>query len=126
MWDGFDKRKFPRLNLRCEIIIQSESKNLLPVRTSTENVGAGGVAVILDHPLERFSRCRLRLELDPSLPQIEGTGRVVWTIPTGSPDFRKKLYDTGIEFVDLEGKDHELLHQFVQSRVQKGFREIVP
>ena len=34
MWDGFNKRKFPRLNLDCEIVIHLKGQEkAIPVKT---------------------------------------------------------------------------------------------
>ncbi len=128
MWDGFDKRRFPRLNLRCEINIAaaSQQSNASPIKAMTENVGAGGVAVMLSQVLERFTTCKIRLELDPAMPHIEGTGKIVWTIPSTDPNTRRKSYDTGIEFTDISASDHELIRRFIQEKIHKGFRDIVP
>jgi hypothetical protein len=124
MWDGFDKRQFPRLNLRCEISIKTNPASVSPLKAVTENLGIGGVAVILDQSVERFSQCHVRLELSPELAPIEGTGKVVWTIPTADPNTKKKSFDTGIEFVNLPAPDQELIRKFIQEKIRKGFREI--
>ena len=56
LWDGFNKRKFPRLHLTCEVAIQPVGKQKA-FTASTEDVGMGGVSVLLPEPLERFDRC---------------------------------------------------------------------
>jgi c-di-GMP-binding flagellar brake protein YcgR len=123
MWDGFDQRRFPRLQLNCEIIIHPEAEKA-PIATKTENVGAGGVCVVQGESLERFSRCRIRLELDKNLPVIECTGKVVWIIPRREPLSREKQFDTGIEFVDIQPGDRERIRTFIQELLPKGFQEI--
>lgn len=119
MWDGFNKRKFPRLNLRCEISIHPDEKNA-GISTITENVGVGGVCVILDQPLERFGGCRVRLELDDQTPEINCAGKVVWAVPTQDSASSPRRFDIGIEFVGLGTSERELLRKFLQERVQKG------
>ena len=123
MWDGFNKRQFPRLNLNCEIILEPASKKI-SISAITENVGEGGVCVIQSEPLERFSLCRIRLELDKNLPRIECNGKVVWNIPRREPANRGKQFDTGIEFVDIEPKDRDKIRAFIQELLPKGFQEI--
>ncbi|HXV27347.1 MAG TPA: PilZ domain-containing protein [bacterium] len=124
MWDGFDKRKFPRLRLQCEIVIEPPDANTPPIRAVTENVGEGGVCIIQDKPLERFSRCHLRLELDKDLPRIECAGKVVWNIPHREPLGRENKFDTGIEFLEMKPEDREKIRSFIQSILPKGFRQI--
>jgi c-di-GMP-binding flagellar brake protein YcgR len=116
MWDGFDKRKFPRLKLNCQIEIQPQMKKA-PLATLTENVGVGGVCVIQNLPLERFSLCRMRLELQPNLPVIECTGKVVWIIERREPIPTERRFDTGIEFVDISSADRERIRTFIQEQL---------
>lgn len=119
MWDGFDKRKFPRLNLRCEVILRKRAEEDV-IRAQTENVGAGGIALTLERPLERFSVVSLRLELDPNLPWIECDGKVVWSVPSGEAGVRKTRFDTGIEFLSLDPGQQELIRRYVEARVESG------
>lgn len=123
MWDGFNKRKFPRLNLRCEIVIHPNDKTPPLVRL-TENVGSGGVCVMLDKPLERFSHCQVRIELEEKLPPIECRGRIVWNVPVTKPKSKNPNFDTGIEFVDLQPESLGALKKFIRARTQSGFQEI--
>ena len=116
IWDGFNKRKFPRLNLRCELILRNRSEDQV-LKTQTENVGAGGVCVILERPLERFSVLPLRLELDPSLPWIECLAKVVWTVVSRDAVTRTERFDTGIEFIGLQPAEQDLIRRYVEARV---------
>lgn len=118
MWDGFNKRKFPRIKLQCEIAIQSDGPKYA-IHAITENVGIGGVCVILDQPLERFSKCRLRLELK-SKHEIDCAAKVVWMVPTQAAKGSKKRFDTGLEFLGLEPEEGEILKAFLQKSVPKA------
>ena len=117
MWDGFNKRKFPRINLRCELIVGDSPQGQV-LHVQTENVGAGGVCVILDRPLERFSIVSLRLEIDSQLPWIEASGKVVWAISSRAPATNKESFDTGIEFMGLDAGPQDLIRRYVESRVE--------
>lgn len=121
MWDGFNKRKFPRLNLQCEIEIQSEVQSFPVIQTITENVGMGGVCVIVDQSLGRFNRCRLRLELNhqPDKQVVECSGKVVWIIATRDIRSRKIRYDTGIEFMDIESDTRKMLKAYLEEHARK-------
>ena len=118
MWDGFNHRKFPRINLRCEIQIQPDTltKSILTV---TQNVGAGGVRVILDRPLQRFSKCRIRLHLKEKTSPIDCSGKIVWTVPTREMKSTKKKFDTGIEFLDMEPSNSRKIREFLDDFTQK-------
>ncbi len=124
MWDGFNKRKFPRLNLQCEITIEPPEPNMSPIVAITENLGEGGVCVMQDLPLERFSRCHLRLEWDKKQPRIECAGKVVWIIPRRDPSDQKLRYDTGIEFQEMKPEDREKIRAFIQEILPKGFQQL--
>lgn len=118
MWDGFNKRKFPRIDLRCEVILRDRPQGRI-LQGRTENVGAGGICVMLEELLERFSLVTLRLELDPHLPWVESLGKIVWVIPSQEIGSAKKRYDTGIEFVNMDPGHQELIRSYVESRVEK-------
>ncbi len=117
MWDGFNKRKFPRLNLRCELTLR-HPKGAQVHQAQTENLGAGGLCVMLERPLERFSTLSLRLELDRNLPWIECEGKVMWVVPSRAAGSKKENYDTGIEFTGLEPAQEDLIRSYVESRVE--------
>ncbi len=119
MWDGFNKRKFPRVALQCEVTILSDLSGK-PVLTLTENVGVGGVCLILDHPLDRFSKCRIKLELGDSKNTVECDGRVVWAVPTQSGKSGRKQFDTGIEFTGLEPETVNQVRGFLEAEIKKS------
>lgn len=116
MWDGFDKRKFPRMNLHCEIEIRSPEEKSEPIKTVTENVGAGGVAVYVNRSLERFSTCNVRLDFDKQKKDgVQCAGKVVWIVPTRDEHNRRTRYDVGIEFVGMKSEDLERLRAHVEA-----------
>lgn len=114
MWDGFDNRKFPRIHLGCEVVIHPEGKKKA-FKTRTENVGMGGVRVILDEPLERFGRCKVSLELEDSAPPMRCAGRSVWVIPSFDLKTSRKNFDTGIEFMDIDDSSRQRLQIFLKN-----------
>ena len=124
MWDGLNKRKFPRIAVDCEIFIQSEPESL-PITARTENLGVGGVCVILGEPLERFSSCRVKLQVDEKMPAIECVGKIVWIVPIQDSKAKKQKFDVGIEFLNLEMGAFESIRHFVLSEVQKDASKIV-
>lgn len=119
MWDGFNKRKFPRLNLKCELILKNSSSSGQVITVQTENVGAGGVCVLLTKPLERFSVLSLRIELDPHLPWIECQGKVVWSVPSRDNASNRENFDTGVEFMNLGPAQQDLVRQYVGARLKE-------
>lgn len=120
MWDGFDKRKFPRMSLTCEIAILSAEKSE-PIKAVTENVGIGGVCVLLNKSLERFSQCGLLLTFGDgeSKEEIRCNGRVVWIVKTGNARGRNPHYDIGIEFQDMAEESKVLLKRQIEEFSKK-------
>lgn len=124
MWDGFNKRKFPRLALRCEVSILADDQQTKPVLTLTENLGIGGVCIILDKALERFSTCNLRLDLEEGQPPIQCKGKIMWVVPTQASGTAKQ-FDTGIEFTGLDSETQDRVRKFVETQVKKSPQSII-
>jgi hypothetical protein len=119
LWDGFNKRKFPRRHLTCEVAIQPVGKQKA-LTASTEDVGMGGVSVMLLEPLERFDRCKISLELKDGEPPVQCTGRSVWVIPSQDRKSSKKKFDTGFEFLDLDECSRKRLRAFITPTLKKS------
>jgi hypothetical protein len=113
-WSGLDQREFPRVRTRCDILIRGGAGGIL--KASTENLGAGGVCVILGRELEKFSPVHIRLVLEEEGLAIESEGRVVWTVRHREFGSTKVSCDTGIEFVHLKPQDQERLNAYLQRR----------
>lgn len=118
MWDGFNKRKFPRINVRCVIQISAED-HPSPIHTHTENIGLGGVCVVLASPLERFSKCRVHLDLSTK-KKFSCDGKIVWVVPTNAGKDGKKRFDIGVEFSELNLDEQETLRHFLSDAVSRG------
>lgn len=119
MWDGFNKRKFPRIHLTCEVLIQPVGKPKT-FKATTEDIGMGGVSVMIDEPLERFDRCKISIELKDGNPPVQCTGRSVWVIPSQDIKTSKKNFDTGIEFLDIDEFSRKRLNAFLTRPTQKS------
>lgn len=118
MWDGFNKRKFPRLHLGCEVVIHPQD-NPKAYKTTTENVGMGGVCVMLNEPMQRFERCHVSIELRDGEPPLQCSARSVWVIPSGQVRSSQKHFDTGIEFLNISDFSRQRLQAFLTRRPSK-------
>ena len=119
LWDGFNKRKFPRIHLTCEVAIQPQGKPKTLMAT-TEDIGMGGVSVMLEEALERFERCKISIELKDGETPVQCTGRSVWVIPSQDVKSSKKNFDTGIEFLDIDEFSRKRLHSFLTRPTNKS------
>ncbi len=101
LWDGFNKRKYPRIPVTCDVVVEPIGKKQ-SFTVTTEDVGMGGLSVLLPEQLERFDRCKISIELRDGKSPVECIGRSVWIIPSHDPKSARKHYDTGLEFIGLD------------------------
>jgi len=119
MWNGIDRRKFPRANYKCLVTVRKKAQPQT-YTTQTENIGTGGICVILKKRLEIFSKVNLILTLQNGLPPIKCEGVIVWTVRRAELKKAKaELYDTGIEFVDLKEEDSKKVEDIVEDLLKK-------
>jgi hypothetical protein len=107
MWQGVDNRKFPRAVYPCKVVVTKAGMSE-QFSTHTENIGKGGVCVILEKGLEKFCPVTLTIYLADGKPPLEGDGRVVWSVK------HKEAFDTGIEFLSIQGVDAERIEGIVR------------
>ena len=121
MWDGIDRRRFPRAHYKCLIYIKKK-ENSKPISVYTENIGAGGICVLVDENMGLFQGVKLELDLgDKSGERIACTGTVVWVVKQREPGGKtKELYDTGIEFIDIKEADRKLISSVVDGIIGKS------
>ncbi|MDD4293989.1 MAG: PilZ domain-containing protein [Candidatus Omnitrophica bacterium] len=111
-----EKRRFIRANFPCKITINTPKKHL--ITTHTENIGAGGVRVLVEEEMAISSL----VELEVSLPKqaIACKGRVVWNIKKNSSYAEQiSLFDVGVEFFEINQIDKDIVDAFVKSIVVK-------
>ena len=114
MWNGINRRKFPRANYTCLISIKRRL-TAKTISTHTENVGAGGICVLIKEDLGLFQGVDLELFIDEGMPPIRSGGTVVWVVRKSEPKQKGAyLYDTGIEFIDIRPADREKLTETVE------------
>ena len=114
-WNGSNRRKFPRVNYPCLITIRHEQGKLEAILTHTENIGIGGLSVIVNKDLPAFSTVGLEIDLLDSDRHIESEGKIVWSIRRKATEKKKPLfYDVGIEFQTLTSQDHKRLDEVIR------------
>lgn len=115
MWNGINRRKFPRANYKCLISIKKRM-NAKTISTHTENIGAGGICVLIKEDLGLFQGVDLELFLSEKDPAVKCGGTVVWVVKKS--ELKQKgsyLYDTGIEFIDIRPEDREKITDAVDN-----------
>lgn len=123
MWNGINRRKFPRANYQCLIAIKKRLTSKI-ISTQTENIGAGGICVIIKDDLGLFQGVDLELTLDDSKPPIKCGGTIVWVVRKSDPKQKGvHLFDTGIEFIDIRPEDRERITNVVEEILKKSRRK---
>lgn len=113
MWDGINRRKFPRANYKCLITIKRRL-NAKTISTQTENIGAGGICVLVKEDLGLFQGVDLELFLEDKSTPIKCGGTVVWVVRKAGPKKGAFIYDTGVEFIDIRPEDREKISEVVE------------
>ena len=120
-WDGLNRRKFPRVNYPCLVVIRNDSDDKDVILTHTENVGIGGVCVILKKDVKMFSPVELELDLLDLGEHIKCKGKVVWNVQRKLDEKNKPLfYDIGVEFESLTDEENERMEDIVQRLVKNN------
>lgn len=123
MWNGINRRKFPRANYSCLIIIKRRL-TAKTISTQTENIGAGGICVIIKEDLGLFQGVDLELNLEDNRPPVKCGGTVVWVVKKSEPRQKgSSLYDTGLEFIDIRPEDRERLSELVEEILKRQRRK---
>jgi Tfp pilus assembly protein PilZ len=105
-WDGLNRRKFPRVNYPCLIVLGEEGSPDSVLLTHTDNIGVGGICVTLKKELKLFANVVIELDLLDLGNHIKCNGKIAWSVRR-KVDARKKplFYDIGVEFQDLPEKE---------------------
>jgi PilZ domain. len=114
MWNGINRRKFPRANYKCLITIKRRltAKTL---STHTENIGAGGICVLIKEDLGLFQGVDLELFMEDTRPPIKCGGTVVWVVKKSETKQKGSyIYDTGVEFIDVRPDDRDRISGAVE------------
>ncbi len=122
-WEGLNRRKFPRVNFPCLVIVQHNQSTQSTILTHTENIGIGGVCVALKINLKMFAPIHLELDLLDGDSPIKCQGKVVWSIRRKNHEVIKpSFYDVGIEFSDIPLKDKKRIEEALHSVTRKGYK----
>lgn len=115
MWNGIDRRKFPRAVYRCLITIKRR-QGATTISTHTENIGAGGICVLIKEDLGLFQGVDLEVVLEDGNPAVKCGGTVVWVVKKAAPRAKDDvLYDTGIEFIDIRPAEQDRIVEIVEN-----------
>lgn len=106
-WSGMDQRRFPRIRHECTVSLR-QMAGRPSVSVMTENLGVGGLCILLDRGLDIFSPVDVELSLDDGQPPVACHGMIAWVVRRRELN-RAPMFDTGIEFVGLSADDQARL-----------------
>ncbi len=109
-----DKRQFPRANITCKISTVF-GERILVFNSHTENIGVGGIMTILEEKLRISTVLNLELLLLSKELPLKCTGQVIWVKELNPPEIKPRLFNTGIQFLEIEDSDREEIKTFVNS-----------
>jgi len=119
-WEGMDRRKFPRVMYPCMVKVVSSDGPHPQILTHTENIGQGGLCVILKNEIKLFTPVELEVDLLSINEHITPKGKVVWNVRRKSVEKIKPMfYDIGIEFTEISKRDQDCLRETLQLLVDK-------
>lgn len=123
-WSGLERRQFPRVNYPCLITIRHEGDGVDAFLTHTENIGTGGVCLVLKKDIKLFSEVTLELDLLDMEKNIQCKGKVIWSVKTQSKKPAKlPVFDTGVEFIEISSKDQKRISDVVNQLIKEGFEK---
>jgi Tfp pilus assembly protein PilZ len=120
-WSGLNRREFPRVMYPCMVKCGTGSSPKETLLTHTENIGEGGLCVILKREFRLFSLIDLEVDLLDADDHLRAQGKVVWSVRRKAIEDHKPLfYDVGVEFVDLSLRNQERLKETIERLIKKG------
>lgn len=124
MWNEINRRKFPRVHYKCLICINKKS-SAKAISTRTENIGEGGICVVVDRDLGLFQGVNVELNLENGISsKIACNGTVVWVVKKrNAKEKAATQYDTGIEFVNIGDEGKNRIAKIVAAELEKGLKK---
>lgn len=122
-WEGLNRRKFPRIIYPCMIKIALKDGENDIMLTHTENIGVGGVCIIVKREVKLFSPLSLEIDLLDIDDHIHAQGKVVWVVRRkGIEEVKPLFYDVGIEFTEISDNDRNHLSQAIDQMLSRGVK----
>jgi len=114
-----ERRGFPHAKVTCKISIVSGDKPLV-FTSHTENIGAGGIRVIIAEKIEYDKAIDLELFLLDREKPLKCKGQIVWAREIKPTEVNPRLFDTGIQFIEISESDRKEIKNFVDTVIAQG------
>ena len=110
-----ERRKFRRLNFICKVTAVF-GERVLVFNSHTEDVGEGGVRVVLEDKLHISTQVEVSLFLAGKEDSINCKGEVIWVREILPVDVGPRFFHTGIKFLDITAADREILKRLLEEQ----------
>jgi len=105
----------------CMVKIISSGQEEEEMLTHTENIGQGGLCIIIKKDIKLFAPVAMEVDLLDMSDHIHPKGKVVWNVRRRPDEQVKPLfYSIGIEFTQMSKADHDHLQQNLQQLIKNG------
>jgi len=122
-WEGLNRRKFPRVNFPCLVIVRPDETHEDVILTHTENIGKGGICATIKKSVKISTPVRLELDLIDGHDHVKCEGKVVWVVRRKATDPKKpQFYDIGVEFVGIPLHHQKRIEETVNRLAKKDPR----
>ena len=119
-----EKRRFPRIKIKCKMIIACEGKVLFGqpedyfFHVFSEDLSEVGVMVKLEQQLTDSAIVKVSLFITSNL-LFKCKGSVVWTKQVNPEDTKPDIFETGIKFLELDYSEQEMIANLVKDFLKK-------
>lgn len=119
IWDGRNRRKFPRVLFPCLIKLCEDDKGAM--LTHSENLSVGGVRVILKNSVSMGASIDVEIDLMDTGEHLRCKGKVVWSeLRKSAEEVKPGFFDIGIEFLDVNEGDQKRLDVIINHHLKQG------
>jgi hypothetical protein len=119
----FEKRQFSRVTLVCKVAVMYGDRMLM-LNAHTENLGIGGMRIILGEFLIANAELEIELFLPDKGKMFKCKGKVAWSKEMTPKGINPRFFDTGIEFTKIEESDRIMLQGTINSLMTQVQRNI--
>lgn len=103
-----ERRQFARVTVLCKVTVIF-GERLLMFDSHTENLGVGGMRLILQDNLMVNSELDIELFLPDRQKNLKCKGKVAWSKEMTPRGINPRFFDIGIEFTKMEDEDKQML-----------------
>ena len=115
-WGGEERRRDIRIDKTLSVRYTVEKKPRLAINSVTKNISTGGMLLETCEKLMVETLLGLEIEIPNYRKAIAADGKVVWVKENPQVDQAgKRVFNTGIKFVNMKDRQKEFLNQYISS-----------